>query len=166
PNPIDHDLLPAGENNEPFTVTYQVTDGDGDTATSTLSISIDDDTPTAGANANVVVLDDDDLAGGIASGTGDDAPAFTSGTLSHNYGADGAGTTLLTGAGLPTSSVVEGAFYQTVSLDGLTLTISQVQGGVGVSVVVVTLANATGGAYTVTHPNPIDHAAGLDENNQ
>ena len=95
---IDH-AAGSDENNQPFTINYTVTDGDGDTATSTLAISVDDDTPTAGANAKTVIVDDDDQADGIPNGTGDDAPAFTTGTLAHNYGADGAGTTLLTGAG-------------------------------------------------------------------
>jgi hypothetical protein len=33
------------ENNQGFTITYQVTDGDGDTVDGTLSIDVDDDTP-------------------------------------------------------------------------------------------------------------------------
>ena len=33
------------ENNQAFTINYQVTDGDGDTANGTLSIDVDDDTP-------------------------------------------------------------------------------------------------------------------------
>ena len=106
---IDH---PAGrdENNQAFTINYQVTDHDGDTAMGSLSIDVDDDTPTVAANT-LVQLDDDALAGGIPgrrrwrrrSRHGQHL-----GTLGHSYGADGAGTTLLTAAGLPTSSAVEG----------------------------------------------------------
>ena len=60
--------------------------------------------------------------------------------------------------GLPTMAGAEGTFYQTVSADGMTLTISQVQGGVGVAVLQVDAVNATAGAYTVTQLHAIDHA--------
>ena len=47
-----------------------------------------------------VLLDDDALTGGNPGGTGDDPDAVNeTGTLAHSYGADGAGTTLLTTAG-------------------------------------------------------------------
>ena len=82
------------------------------------------------------------------------------------YGADEPGTTLLTGAGFPTSSATEGAFIQAVNASGTLLTISQIQNGAAVAVVQVTLSNQTGGAYTVTQLNAIDHAAGQNENNQ
>ncbi|MER9301281.1 hypothetical protein NKI38_33360, partial [Mesorhizobium sp. M0621] len=145
---IDH---PAGanENDVAFTVGYTTTDHDGDTATGSLTINVDDDTPTVAVNA-AVQLDDDALAGGNPGGTGDVTPdtANTTGTLAHSYGADGAGSTLLTGAGLPTSSVTEGAFFQTVT--GTLLTISQIQNGIAVAVVSVSLSNTTAGAYTVT----------------
>ena len=49
---IDHPTAGDDENNQPFTISYEVTDGDGDTATSTLSINVDDDTPTVAANAD------------------------------------------------------------------------------------------------------------------
>ncbi|WP_257496244.1 retention module-containing protein [Aeromonas allosaccharophila] len=35
------------ENNQPFTLTYQVTDRDGDTVNGTLTVNVDDDTPVA-----------------------------------------------------------------------------------------------------------------------
>ena len=43
--PIAH-AAGLDENNQAFTVSYQVTDRDGDTASGTLSIDVDDDTPT------------------------------------------------------------------------------------------------------------------------
>ncbi|MER9333929.1 type I secretion C-terminal target domain-containing protein, partial [Mesorhizobium sp. M0293] len=63
---------------------------------------------------------------------------------------------------LPTSSVTEGAFFQTVT--GTLLTISQIQNGVAVAVVSVSLSNTTAGAYTVTQLHAIDHPAGANEN--
>ena len=166
---IDHPTPGTSEENIQFAVGYQVTDHDGDTATGSLSIDVDDDTPTVASNG-LVQLDDDALAGGNpgtpAVGDVDPDTANTSGTLAHSYGADGAGTTLLTGAGLPTSSVVEGAFIQALNGAGTLLTISQIQGGIAVAVVTVSLSNNTAGAYTVTQVHAIDHPAGLDENNQ
>ncbi|MER8587244.1 hypothetical protein NKH19_18800, partial [Mesorhizobium sp. M1338] len=86
----------------------------------------DDDGPTVSANA-AVQLDDDALTGGNAGGTGDVNPdtANTTGTLAHSYGTDGAGSTLLSGAGLPTSSAVNGDFIQALNANGTVLTISQ-----------------------------------------
>jgi VCBS repeat-containing protein len=75
--PIVH---PAGgtENNQPFTITYSVTDADGDAASGTLSINVDDDTPTLGT---------------IQNGTANNNPASATsvGTLHFSDGADGLG---------------------------------------------------------------------------
>jgi VCBS repeat-containing protein len=46
-NPIVH-AAGGDENNQPFALTYTVTDKDGDTVTGTINISVDDDTPTLG----------------------------------------------------------------------------------------------------------------------
>ncbi len=143
---------------------YTVTDANGNTATGTILVDIIDDVPSVTANATVY-LDDETAtttyapanAGGAGDYDGIAPPPATTGTLGHAYGADGAGTTLLTGAGLPTTPGVEGSFFETVAPNGLTLTISQVQGGIGVAVVQAVLSNATGGAYTVTQLKPIDH---------
>ncbi|ESY82497.1 hypothetical protein X740_06005 [Mesorhizobium sp. LNHC221B00] len=118
---------------------------------------IDDDTPVATANT-LVQLDDDALSGGNAGGIGDDANAAnTTGTLAHSYGADGAGTTLLTAAGI----VLPSGFTALASNGGQTLTISQG----ATAVLQIQLADTTSGAYTVTQLHAIDHPAGLDENN-
>ncbi|WP_287146236.1 retention module-containing protein, partial [Aeromonas sp.] len=42
------------ENNQAFTLNYQVTDGDGDTASGTLAINVDDDTPLAKNDTAIV----------------------------------------------------------------------------------------------------------------
>src|SRR5204863_282580 len=67
-----------------------VTDADGDTAQTSAdvggAVSFKDDGPSAGTNANIVMVDDDDEANGIGdNASGDDVPAFTTGTLSHIY---------------------------------------------------------------------------------
>ncbi|WP_294121532.1 DUF5801 repeats-in-toxin domain-containing protein [Sphingomonas sp.] len=150
--PINH-AAGSDENNQAFTINYTVTDSDNDVAPGTISISVDDDTPTVAANAGVQ-LDDDALAGGNAGGVGDDANATNvSGTLSHSYGADGAGSMayLTTGAPAGFSYALQGngdLWVMQGATHVLTLTI-----------------NATTGAYTVSQVAPIDHPAGLDENN-
>ncbi|WP_352584151.1 type I secretion C-terminal target domain-containing protein, partial [Mesorhizobium sp. M0088] len=151
-----------------FNLSYKVYDADDTAATAatgTLTVTVDDDLPTVATNL-AVQLDDDALAGGNPGGTGDVTPdtANLTGTLAHSYGADGAGSTLLSGAGLPTSSVVEGAFIQTVNGTGTLLTISQIQNGIAVAVMSVSLSNTTAGAYTVTQLHAIDHPAGANEN--
>ena len=158
---IDHPLA-GTEDNLQFTVNYVATDGDGDTATGSLSINVDDDTPTVSANL-LVQLDDDALTGGNAGGAGDVTPdtVNTTGTLAHSYGADGAGTTLLTTAG----NVLPAGFTAAVSVDGLTLTISQIQSGVAVAVLRIQLTDTTSGAYTVTQLAAIDHPVAGTENN-
>ncbi len=148
---IAHDAG-LNENNQPFTVTYRVTDGDGDTADSTLAIDVDDDTPTVAANATVL-LDDDALSGGNAGGVGDDPnSANVSGTLGHGFGADGGSIAWLT------SGAPDGFSYVA---DGDNLLIKQGE----TTVLTLTLDTATG-AYTVVQNAAIDHAAGLNENNQ
>src|SRR5712691_4030333 len=94
-------------------------------------------------------------------GTGDDADSVNAtGTLAHSYGADGAGTTLLTASGAVMPSA---DFTASVNPAGTILTIHQVS--TGFDVLRVTLSDTTAGAYTVTQLHAIDHPAGLDENN-
>ena len=150
-NPIDH-AAGGDENNQNFTVTYTVTDSDTDVANGTINISVDDDTPTVSANA-AVQLDDDALAGGNPGGTGDVNPdtANTSGTLGHSFGADGAGSVAYLTTGAPAGFTYE--------LSGSDLLIKQ-----GTTTVITLTVDPTTGAYTVTQNNPIDHAAGGNEN--
>ena len=155
-NSISH---PAGgdENNLQFSINYVVTDGNGDRATGSFSIDVDDDTPTVSGN-NLVQLDDDALTGGNPGGTGDDANAVNAtGTLAHSYGADGAGTTLLSGTGAPAG------FTYALSNGGQTLTISQ--DSTGLNVLQITLTNTADGSYAVSQLNPISHPVGSAENN-
>ena len=136
--PVDHPIANR-EDILTFSVPVNVSDGQTTTPTS-LSITIEDDTPTVTANA-AVQLDDDALTGGNAGGIVDVNPdtANTTGTLAHSYGADGAGTTLLTTAG----AVLPSGFTPTVTDGGRTLTISQIQNGVSVAVLQVQLSDTT-----------------------
>ncbi|MDY0872375.1 T1SS-143 repeat domain-containing protein [Dongia rigui] len=147
---LEDSLLTLGFN-------VKVTDADGDSDSAQLYFKINDDTPTVAENAKVQ-LDDDALADGNAGGTGDDADAVNvTGTLAHNYGADGAGTTLLSGATLPNGQ----GFSQSLSSDGTTLTISQNN----IPVLQIVLTDTTSGNYTVTQLAPIHHPNGSNENN-
>jgi VCBS repeat-containing protein len=133
------------------TFTYTLRDGDGDIATATLTISIADAAPVTAANA-AVLLDDDALPGGIAAGTGDDINSQNpTGTLSGS-GGDGALTYALNATGAPA-----GFSYE---MSGGNLLVKQS----GVTVLTVTV-NPANGAYSVTQNAPIQHPAGLDENN-
>src|SRR5439155_226510 len=76
----------------------------------------------------------------------------------HSYGADGAGSLLLTAAG----AVLPADFSASVDVTGKILTIHQIS--TNTDVVRVTLTDTTSGAYTVTQLHAIDHPAGLNEN--
>ncbi|WP_346061145.1 DUF5801 repeats-in-toxin domain-containing protein, partial [Halomonas salifodinae] len=118
-----------------------------------ITLEFDDDAPAVAANPTVK-LDDDALAGGNPGGVGDDTDAENvSGTLGHDFGADGPG-----GFAWLTSGAPAGFSY---ALNGTDLEISQ--DGVGV---VLTLTVDADGNYTVTQDAAIKHAAGGDENNQ
>ena len=82
-----------------------------------------------------------------------------SGELSHAYGSDGAGTTLLTAAG----AVLPADFTASVNAAGTVLTIHQIS--TNLDVLEISLSNTTDGVYTVRQLNPISHPAGGDENN-
>ncbi|MDY0874174.1 DUF5801 repeats-in-toxin domain-containing protein [Dongia rigui] len=141
-------------------LTATVTDGDGDKASATAGafiIHFMDDAPTVSANADVMV-DEDNFTNGnnaFAAGTGDDAQANLTGVLAHNYGADGAGTTLFSDV------LVPAGFSASVTDGGTKVTISQG----GVAVLQIVLTDTTSGAYTVTQLAKIDHPDGDNENN-
>ncbi|MBK9002451.1 MAG: tandem-95 repeat protein [Sphingomonadales bacterium] len=93
----DNPVIGTGSANATFTIT----DGDNDTVTATAAFTITDaNVPTGGAT--LASLDDDGLTGGNAASTvddlavpnsdGDNNEATFAGTLTHNFGLDGAGT--------------------------------------------------------------------------
>ncbi len=134
-----------------------VVDGDGDSATATVDlgqvISFRDDGPSVGTNGTVL-LDDDALANGIAGGVNDDVDSTNvSGTLAHDFGADGAGSIQWLTTGAPA-----GFSYET---SGSNLLV--VQGGT--TVLTVSLDSSTG-AYNVVQNAAINHANADNENNQ
>ena len=114
--------------------------------------------PTVLAN-DAISFDEDGLAGGNLGGIGDfdptgNGPISAAGMLAHSYGTDGVGSTLLLGTGAPAG------FTYALSAGGTVLTVSQIQNGISVAVVQVTLSNTIDGAYTVTQLHAIDHPAG------
>jgi T1SS-143 domain-containing protein len=117
-------------------------------------VQIEDDVPLATAN-ETVQLDDDALINGIPGGTDDDDNSLNaSGTLGHNFGADGAGSVQWLTIGAPGGFTYEA---------GTTGSLLVKQGGV--KVLTVTLNSATG-AYEVVQNAPIQHATADLENNQ
>ncbi|MCF2515235.1 DUF5801 domain-containing protein [Sphingomonas sp. G124] len=133
--------------------TYTLTDGDGDTTQATLTITNPDLHPDL-PNPDAVLLDDDALTGGNPGGTGDDVDS--QGTPGQLVGSGGDGDLDYFFAGpnsLPpgfTTNLVDASHMQIL------------QGGT--VVLTITLDNETG-AFSVVQNNPIDHPAGLDENN-
>lgn len=128
-------------------------DTDGDTATGTVSVSVSDDLPVVSANP-VVQLDDDALSGGNPNGTGDDANSLNAtGTLGHDYRADGPGGITLLGTGAPAGFTYES--------NGTVLLVKQN----GTTVLTVTLTDPVAGTYSVVQNAAIVHPAGGDENN-
>ena len=102
-------------------------------------------------------LDDENiLPGGILGGIGDDleAPVNASGVLAHDFGPDGAGAVLLSGAELPAG------FTYALNAEGTQLTVLQN----GTPVLLVALSDTVSGAYSVTQLAAIHHPAGGDEN--
>lgn len=146
-------------------IRVEASDGDT-TVTGTVSLAMADDTPSAFANAPIV-LDEDGLIGGNPGGSGDadpttSGPTAVTGVLALAYGADGAGTTRLTGVSLPAA-----LGFSVTTNTGTDIVISQLQAGVLVSVLAIHLTDAASGAYTVTQLHPIDHpVAGTEDNVQ
>ncbi|MDT4801590.1 repeat domain protein [compost metagenome] len=139
------------------TLTATITDGDGDKDSATIDlgkvISVRDDAPCIDAHVTVR-LDDDALPYGNPGGVGDDSPDRhnTSGTIAHDFGADGPGEIELQDSGAP-----QGFTYVEVH-GGLLIK----QGGV--TVITISLDKSTG-AYTVVQNAPILHPNGHNENN-
>ncbi len=133
--------------------TYTLTDGDGDISTATLTITNPDLQPNLPDPA-AVLLDDDALANGIPGGTLDDADS--SGTPGVLAGTGGDGDLDYAFAG--PNTLPAGFTVNTVNAS----TVQILQGG---TVVLTVTLNTETGAFTVVQNNPIDHAAGLDENN-
>ena len=132
---------------------YTITDGDGDTSVSTLTISIVGDLePVTGENPTAL-LDDDALAGGVPGGIGDDPNAANLTGILAASGGDGSLTydLLLTGA-------PAGFTY----VDGPNGSVQVMQGGTNVLTITI---DSNSGEYQVWQINPIDHAAGDNENN-
>ncbi|WDH20423.1 beta strand repeat-containing protein [Pseudomonas chlororaphis] len=164
--PLDH---PAGNDENDITLNLgtllQATDKDGDTVTAAaekLVITVDDDTPTANGSAEAGTVDEDGLANGIAGGIGDVPGEVTtvSGNVSGIFqsGADVPLSYSLSSntSGLPALS--SGGVALTYSVLGSTLT---AKAG---ATDVFTLSLTVAGAYTFSLLQPLDHAAGNDEN--
>jgi VCBS repeat-containing protein len=174
--PIIH---PAGldENNQPFTLTYSVTDIDGDAATGTLGINVDDDTPTVTLTAvnesNVLLTTQDAETIGALTDTAVSTANFGGVfTLTSGYGADGAGTTTvgyalaLVGAnGTDSTLDSNGAsiFLYTGAGGTIVGSTSATAGGVNAGNTIFTLGvNTTTGVVTLTQFAEIDHAPNSD----
>jgi len=160
------------ENNQLFTVNYNVTDIDGDIAPGTLSINVDDDTPTvllvANNESSVVLTTQDAQTIGAASDFDTSTANFGNVfTLTSAYGADGAGTTTLTYAlslaganGSPANLASNGAAIRLyIQPDGSVVgSTAATPADVNAANTIFSLAVNTAGAVTLTQFAEIDHA--------
>lgn len=132
-----------------FSVGYTVTDYDGDTAPGVITIDAD------GGDSNNGLP-----TAGDVSGTVDETGGFDSisGSLTHDFGPDGAGGVKFTDG--PTGLTSHGEpVISTVSADGLTVT------GMAGAVVVYTLTvDPASGEYTFTQLAALDHPDAADAN--
>ncbi|AJO79242.1 DUF5801 repeats-in-toxin domain-containing protein [Pseudomonas sp. MRSN 12121] len=165
--PLDH---AAGNDENDITLNLgsllTATDKDGDTVTAAaekLVITVDDDTPTAAGSAVTGTVDEDGLANGIAGGVGDVAGEATtaSGSVTGIFqsGADVPLSYALSAdtSGLPALSSGGVALVYSVVGNTLTATAGAVD--------VFTFSLSAAGDYSFTLLQPLDHAAGNNENN-
>ena len=168
------------ENNQPFAISYSVTDVDGDAALvpGTLNISIDDDTPTvtlvATNESSIVLTTQDAQTIGAGVSDSDSSTANFGGVfnLTSAYGADGAGTTTvgyvlsLVGAnGSPANLASNGVAIRLYTQpDGSVVgSTAATSGGVSAANTIFSIAvNAATGAVTLTQFAEIDHPANAD----
>ncbi|MCB2255808.1 hypothetical protein KTQ74_28210 [Pseudomonas chlororaphis] len=166
--PLDH---APGNNENDITINLgsllKATDKDGDSVTAAaekLVITVDDDTPTAMGTAVTGTVDEDGLANGIAGGVGDVAGEATtaSGSVTGIFqsGADVPLSYALSSdtSGLPILS--SGGVALVYGVVGNTLTATAGAGGANV----FTFSLSAAGDYSFTLLQPLDHAAGNDEN--
>jgi T1SS-143 domain-containing protein len=146
------------EDNIILTFTTTATDGDGDQAQASFTVDVDDDIPQAGSTT-AATLDDEGLSGiaGNGESSGDAAGELTttSGTLNHDFGADGAGSIHF--ASLDGTTDTLGTETVTYTWDDASNTLTAASAR-GVVLTVVVTDPATG-AYSVTLNQPVLHAA-------
>src|SRR6185503_18438960 len=154
----DNPVVGAGS----ASATFTVTDADGDSVTNNISFAITDaNTPTGGTTTASV--DDDGLGGNAASTSGDLAVPNTdgdnneatfAGTLTLNFGSDGAGSVDFAAMNGTTGSV--GTETVTYSWNGTTHVLTAT-GPRGV-LYTVEVTNPATGAYKVTLVDNVLHA--------
>lgn len=162
--------LNASTSNQSGSFTYQITDADGDMSTASQSYTVKHTNTVPTAGTAYATVDDDGLSGGNASGIGDvtagSPETIATGTLPHNFLADGAASSdpisfaAMNGtSGTVGTETVNYAWNSSTN----TLTATSTRG-------VVFTVNADGNAdngngnYTVTLNKPVLHATGADEN--
>jgi len=158
-----------------LSATATVTDGDGDTATTTVStdlggnIRFDDDNPSVSvgtvADSAITLTTQDAQTIGAASDT--DSASFASAFLAAvtpTYGADGAGSTVISGYTLSVDSATSGLFS-----NGLAITLAKVGNDVVGSTTageVFRISVATNGTVTLTQSAELDHVEGTSQDAQ
>ena len=144
-------------------VEQAIIDADGDTTTASINLGggdvfkIEDDGPST-SSSNAITLDEDGLPGGNLGGPGDfnpmiNGPIMSSGTLSHDFGTDGAGA--IDFASMDGAMQSQLGITVTFSWNAGTNTLTANDGTKDVFKVEVT--NPATGAFTVTLLAALNH---------
>ncbi|MGK8176816.1 retention module-containing protein [Aeromonas dhakensis] len=165
-NSNDNNLISLANGKVLLSATVTVVDGDNDTATGTVSadlggnINFEDDVPSVTINAvadgGITLTTQDAQTIGAASdtATGSFAAAFLAAAV-PNYGADGAGTTTVSGYSLSVTDSNSG-----LTSNGLAITLTKVDNDIVGSTTdgeVFRISVASNGTVTLTQSAELDH---------
>ncbi|MFA5081989.1 MAG: retention module-containing protein, partial [Hydrogenophilaceae bacterium] len=174
--PLDH-APGGGENSLDIQFGYTIVDGNGTPAAGTLTITVNDDTPIIDLSSvrddQISLTTQDADTDTVPSGTGTDTAtaSFAAAMLAAvtpTYGADGAGSTVLSGYALTVKASDSGltshgdTIYLYAQTDGSVVGSTASTAGevtTGNSIFAISVSNATGdaGTVTLTQYQQIDH---------
>ncbi|KTD09548.1 DUF5801 repeats-in-toxin domain-containing protein, partial [Legionella hackeliae] len=148
-------------------LTATITDKDGDSSSASINlgnaINFKDDAPTAGTLT--ITADEDDLSVGNKDiVAGDDAQTNLTGTLAHNFGADGVGKIDFAAMNGQTAVVGNETVKYSWNSSNSTLTAYRAGGALGVDDVFKITVNPSTGQYTFVLLAAISHHAVADNN--
>ncbi|WP_269933565.1 DUF5801 repeats-in-toxin domain-containing protein, partial [Aminobacter sp. HY435] len=161
--PIDHpnDSRAGNEDDLTLAVPVTVSDGKGGTVTANMSVTIEDDSPTvavgavADADITLVTQDAETIGSASDTATASFAAAFLA-AVTPSYGADGAGTTAISGYALSVADAASG-----LTSNGEAITLTLVNGAVVGSTVgggeIFRISVDANGTVTLKQSAEIDH---------
>ncbi|RRI03071.1 type I secretion C-terminal target domain-containing protein [Mesorhizobium tamadayense] len=152
---------PNNENNATVNLGYLITDADGSTAPGTLTITFNDDAPTASVGTvadgglTLVTQDAQTIGGASDTASASFAAAFLA-AVTPSYGADGAGTTVISGYTLTVADAASGLTSQGEAIT-LTKVGNDIVGSTASHGEIFRIAVDASGTVTLTQSQQIDH---------